>query len=795
MSDGSRHEPAVSLERPVRSRRSWLRRLLRLMIVCLGVAVVAGRPDIALVDRGHDCAVAVRDQRQDAVAVCQRAYDDTQDAAIGVLLAKAQYGAGDSDAAARLASRLLTTPQRSDALYILGQIARDDGRNDDAATALEEARRLHRTEQRSDELASDDGLLATVQTDRNEFAEALRLVDECITEATLAKNAERERYCHVAAARALIQLGYWSAAKSEIESANQLTTTDLERSHLDYQRGNIASEMGNHARAISRFENALRLRLRSRPQDNQWIRKTELDLTYSYAELGKIGDAQRYLADATLRDSDHQMEPERTWVAAQIAYHQHDLANAASLIEKYFQLRAPDDSIDRDDRIDVASLGARIELERSDLERARQWAQLGVDQAELVRGAQSVLELRPRVLDKRRAPYELLFVALARSRQVEAAALAFDQWQGRTVQDALVRSRPSASLGYRGIADQITKLGAWLRVASQAPFARSPDPDTVLRTMRDIDLLALIVANGDVWRLTANHGPPQLTRLGPMAEIKELVDQFRGRPTDIQAASAVAARLLPDDVFRTTRDALHVVIDGQLAGLPVAALRRGGTPLVAMRPIVRVLRLPETRCVHVTRSGHATVIADPAGDLPNARTEAELVAPLLRATSEIGAAATKDALRSAAHDAVLHVATHGEIGGEIGMDDGAALVLADGQVSALEISARQIAPSLAVLSACDAAAPSHERDFELAGSLVAGFLGAGSQHVVATLTGITDAGAPEITAGFYRAGGVADPPRALATVQSALAKTNNVDWPYFAVFGPDVCPEDPSEPR
>jgi hypothetical protein len=360
--------------------------------------------------------------------------------------------------------------------------------------------------------------------------------------------------------------------------------------------------------------------------------------------------------------------------------------------------------------------------------------------------------------------------------------MVFDEWQGRTVQDALARPWRPASLDYRGMADQVTRLGAWLRVASQAPFARSPDRDAVLRTMRGIDLLALIVANDDVWILTANHGPPRLSRLAPLAEIKKLVDDFRGHPTDVKLASTLGALLLPDNSFRATREVLHVLVDGRLGGLPAAALRHGATPLIARRPIVRVLRLPETRCVHVTRSGAATVLAAPGDTLPNAQREAEQVAELLHTTSKIGAAATKAALFAATSDGVLHVAAHGTIG-----MDGAALVLGDGEVSALEISARRLAPSLAVLSACDAAT---SEDPELAGSLAAGFLGAGSQHVVATLRPVSDAGALEISTRFYRAGGVADPARALAAVQSALAKSPNIDWPYFTVFGPDACLED-----
>jgi CHAT domain-containing protein len=227
---------------------------------------------------------------------------------------------------------------------------------------------------------------------------------------------------------------------------------------------------------------------------------------------------------------------------------------------------------------------------------------------------------------------------------------------------------------------------------------------------------------------------------------------------------------------------LHVVLDGKLTDLPVAALHHGGAPLIAMRPVVRALRLPETGCAHVTRTRRATVLGNPRRNLPGAQTEAEQVARLLGTTSKTGAAATSTALFAAAHDDVLHIAAH-----RVLSNDGAALELADRNVSALEISAQRLAPSLVVLSACEAATSG---DSEIAGSLVAGFLGAGSQHVVATLRPISDSGALDISTQFYGAGGLADPARALREVQAALAKTDNTDWPYFAVFGPDVCRND-----
>jgi tetratricopeptide (TPR) repeat protein len=801
MSDELHRTPAASLERPGRLRPSWLRRLARLavrrllwLVICLCVAIITGQSDLGLVGRGHTCAAAYRRKLPETAEVCEREYQRTQDPTTGVHLADALSKTGnkaDRAAARQVATELLDTPARSDALYILGKIARDEDNNDDALTALNEAQALHRLEQRPYQLARDDGVLAMVHTDRSEFAEALRLIDECIMQARLADDTDLQCYCHLAAAKALIRVGYWGAVERELETAKSLVACEKRRSDLEYQYASFEQDSRNHARAITGFKKALQYGKDS--QSTPWVITTESNLAYSLAENGNLQEALQYLDHATHLDSDHQKERARTWAAAQIAYRQHDLGGAATLTEKFFKLLGPDDSAapdDRDDRIDAAVLGARVELERSDLKRAEFWAEQGVEEAEHVR-EQSVLELRPWVLEKRRAPYELLFTALARSQQIEEAAMAFDAWQGRTVQDALATPRPPASLSFRGIADQVTRLDAWLQVASPALFAPNHDKAAVLHTMQGIDLLALIVADGDVWSLVANHGPPRLSKIKPLAEILNLVEDFRGHPTDLKLASDLGALLLPDDAFRKTHEVLHVLVDGQLGqsgegggfgGLPVAALRHGGTPLIAMRPIVRLLRLPETRCVHVIRTGHATVIGAPGPRIPDALAEAEQVAGLLRTTSKIGPAATKEALFAAKNDSVLHIAAHGTMG-----MDGASLELVDGEVPALAIWAHRVAPSLAVLSACDAVTAN---DSELAGSLAAGFLGAGSQHVVATLRSISDSGALEISTRFYGEGGVADPARALAIVQSALANTSNTDWPNVAVFGPDVCTED-----
>jgi tetratricopeptide (TPR) repeat protein len=784
MREETKRGPALPLHRPARVRPSLTRRLVRLLLVVglcgLCAAILGRRIDITVTSTQPDCAALARtDPTAQVVATCRREFDRTKDPKTGARLAHVLRKAGQAEDARRIATSLLRTLARADALRVLGDIALREEKYEDAIAVLEPARVLHRILQEPLELARADSVLALVRSERNDYAEALRLLGECIELMERHPDRQQELYCRTVAARTLISLGYFAAADDEIKKAEPLAASNEARIDLQYQRANLAQESGNHELAIEIFGHVLRDSEHSVSADRMAIR--EQNLAYSLAELGRTTEARQHLENARRLDRDQKQAAELTWTAAQIAFKERDLTEAASLTEAYFELLAADDALDRDDRIDVASLAARVELLRNNLPRAESWARRATQEAERVRGEQSALELRATVLTKRRLPYELRFLAFARQGRVEDAALAFDQWQGRTVQDALARPRMRVPIALADIADQLVRLGPWVRVALDAPFAGNVDRRSVLRTMRDIDLLALIVADGQVWRLSASHGPPRLSVVGPFKEIDERVRDVSSHPTNAEAAAALGALLIPDDLFKRTSETLHVVLDGQLAALPVAALRHADTPLIALRPIVRELRLPDVRCVPVVRSGRATVLGDPLGTFPDARVEAEEVAMLLDTTSKTGSAATKAALFAAGNDSVLHVATRSTRG-----SDGPALELFAGDASALEISASRLAPSLAVLSSCDAAT-ANKNDDELASSLVAGFLAAGSLHVVATLMSVDDSGAREVTTRFYRADGVADPARALQTAQQELLETGNVDWPQYTVFGPDVC--------
>jgi len=346
----------------------------------------------------------------------------------------------------------------------------------------------------------------------------------------------------------------------------------------------------------------------------------------------------------------------------------------------------------------------------------------------------------------------------------------------------MARPKPGLSLTLRDVANRTEKLGPWLAAISSAPFAKPADRTAVLTALGTIDLLVLVVADGHVWRLSAHHGLFRIKDLGPQGALQNKVDALTLALGDLGLATELGDHLLPEDTFEHPGETLHVLLDGSIAGWPLPALSRNQQRLITVRPIVRVQRLPQTPCITPTRSGHNTVLGDSAGDLPDAEREARAVAPGLNTTAVLGSAATSNALFAATGDSVLHLALHAYVD-----TSGSTLRLADRLVYAPEISARGLGPSLVVLLACKSA---QAMDAERAGSLATAFLAAGSAQVVATLRDIDDLKTPELARRFYASGGVRDPVRALAKVQAELSApaAKNTDWPYFAVFGDDVCP-------
>lgn len=749
--------------------------MVRIVLAAGLVAVVAVVLGVRA-SRQHDCATASRlDSDSTAVIVCQREYDRTKLPLTGVYLADAYRRADNLEAASALANELLATTARADALQTLAKIALRQDRTDDAVQQLQEARRLHRAQGNHVELARDDQALARIQDRLSQYAEALQTLDEAIAEATVAGDPTLEAFCRLTAAKVLTSVGYFEAAYQESDRAAQHLTIDRDLAQLWYARGNLEQEVersplrhAHHEQAIAAFERSLELAQRSGL--TTLIVNIHMNLAYSLAEVGRTEEADRHLAEATSLDSNGRYKSQRAQLAARIAYRRGNLSLAYTANDRLYGTVA-----NNDERIEICVMQARIARAMNDPAAALVWAQRGVEVAEKIRAAQTLSELRPWVLASRREPLEVLFTELARAGRAEESAVTFDQWQGRTMLDEMARPSPEPSAGLSSTASRVQSLGRWLPVVSQAPLMTS-DPQAVTKTLTEIDLVALAVAEGDVWRLAVNHGRFQLDNLGSFKALRERLDRFIAAPTDPALGDELGALVLTRDLMVQTDDPLYVVLDAPLAALPFVALRWNGQPLIAARPVLRAPRIPTlAACEPRADIGNALVIADAAGDLPGARRESSRVASLFGTTPLLGAAATSTALFAAKSDALLHLAVHAEVDA-----GGGVLKLHDRAVSAAEISANKLAPSLVVLSACSTA---RSWDPELAGSLSTAFLVGGSRQVIATLRPVSDAGALELTSRFYDAEGVRDPVRTLARIQAKLAGTDNKEWPNFAVFG------------
>jgi tetratricopeptide (TPR) repeat protein len=764
-------ESVVPLTRVAHARPRVLRVLLGAAL--LGVLAVAV---VLLRHAPSDCAKAARTARAaEIVLTCQREYDRTGDPEAGMRLADAYRRAGNNMRAAAIADTLLVTSARGGALRVLGKVAESQKRYDAAIAALEAARDLHRAEGRHLELAKDLQALAGIHTARKQFAPAARMLDVCIGEAKAAGDEVIEGYCHVSAAFVLARAGSVEGAQYELDLAQPQMTEGRDLAWWLTEQANLYQERrleplfeGRPQLTLANFEKALRLAQRAGLISLEV--SIELNLAFSLAELRKPADAERHLQAAAALDRDDAHATDRAMIAARIAYRRDNLTLAYALNERVYP-----SVTDGDDRIGVCAMQARISTALQDLAGAERWARRGVDEAERLHAGQPTIEYRSWVLSIRREPYELLFVTLARAGRLDDAVEVFDRWQGRALLGEMTAA--DQPLDLRKAARRFEKLGAWLSVVSVTPLMQ-PGGGRVGSALRATDVLALVLADHDVWCVTSSGGQLRIVDLGPSASLKPRLDAFAGKPTERALADELGELLLRDGVFRETGEPLRVVLDAPLSTLPIAALRRGGRPLIDVRPIVHAPRLSEVACAPKAHGPRTLIaLADAAGDLPQARDDADLLAGL-GARTAVGPDATSEALFGAGAGDVLHVAVHG------GTDErGGYLALHDQQVHAAEIAARRLAPSLVFLSACESAAPSHQ---EFTGSLALAFHAAGSPQVIATLTDVGDASAHELIERFYREGGIEDPVRVMARVQASLIDSNT-DWPNFVVFGHATC--------
>jgi CHAT domain-containing protein len=193
------------------------------------------------------------------------------------------------------------------------------------------------------------------------------------------------------------------------------------------------------------------------------------------------------------------------------------------------------------------------------------------------------------------------------------------------------------------------------------------------------------------------------------------------------------------------------------------------------------------QCLHAPRKPlqQAVLVGVADEQIPRVHDEVAMLVGLFdRATTLIGPAATRTAVREHVRDAdVVHLACHGQFRPDNPLFS--ALHLGDGWLTVRDAYELELDGALVTLSACDTGASAIAPGDELIG-LVRGFMSAGAPSLVVSLWPVDDATTADLMAEMYarlRAGET--PAAALRAAQCSALKHQEHPffWAPFAVFG------------
>ena len=346
---------------------------------------------------------------------------------------------------------------------------------------------------------------------------------------------------------------------------------------------------------------------------------------------------------------------------------------------------------------------------------------------------------------------------------------------------------------YAALANAGAKLDAtaWQRSAGEAEAARSardalsrearelldqglapsPIPDRPLRAPSPGELIvAFTEAGGRRWALALSDAGATAHDLGPARA-----------PIAPEAWLAPLAALL-EPTARVT-----LLPTGATQDLDLLALPLGGQPLIARHPVRVSLDLldhepgwPPLR--------RALITADPSGDLPAARAEADavgrhLAAAGINARQLQGDDADRGAVLGALGEVdLLHHAGHGAWTGE---PWDASLVLAhDTRVTASDVLAAGSVPRVVVLSSCEGARSAQAALSTM--GLAQAFVGAGAQAVIAAERPVGDEVARVFSTTRYEGGFSSGVEVAFqqAALAARAADPGGSDWAAFRLLTP-----------
>jgi tetratricopeptide (TPR) repeat protein len=296
----------------------------------------------------------------------------------------------------------------------------------------------------------------------------------------------------------------------------------------------------------------------------------------------------------------------------------------------------------------------------------------------------------------------------------------------------------------------------------------------------DRALLEYVQVDGELTAVSVVGGRLRLRRIGPAAEVRDLIERLqfalhrllRGGAEGSRSAAVALLRhaarrldaVLLGPMVEVADRPLVVVPTGSLQSMPWSLLPSCGGRPVAVTPSATLWHLASSRSADGT--GHVAVAAGP--DLPGARAEAVEVARIHHTAALVDPDATATAVLASLTGAGLgHLAAHGHLVSDNPLFSD--LRLSDGPLVVYDLERLDLAPHTVVLAACDSGRSVVYAGDELLG-LSATLLARGSTQLVASVLPVPDAETAPLMIALHRRLARGRPPAvALAEAQQEVA--------------------------
>ena len=415
---------------------------------------------------------------------------------------------------------------------------------------------------------------------------------------------------------------------------------------------------------------------------------------------------------------------------------------------------------------------------------ARKAFEESISQIELQRKQLINPGLQAALVGSREKPYDALFELYAEMGDATRALSTLQKSFARRLDDDItqVASTTGVSVG-----DALQRSTARRALDDASRRLVRPEGEA---TQTGSAFIAFVTTERHAWAVMHSAGRTRLEQiqLSPK-DLCALMQRF-SEDLDDNTAAQLGSALFPSTTLAQLGPRFAISLPACARSFPVAAVRVGAgrlvdTAVVSIAPDASAARSPLKRSPGEL-SAARLVLADPVGDLPSARQEAEWTGRFTDADVRLGERASGASLGPSGGQ-LLHFATHTVV--DVA---GPALVLSDSKLSVADILSRRLHADLVVLASCHSGS---RLEATAAETLATAFLRTGSEAVLATWRSVEDEFASQVVRAFYEDGGLEDPAGALARVQRRLARTEPVGrWSAFFVAGSPEALRPPASP-